>query len=278
MRTRALAVLGIGFVCALGAGTPALGDGGPGPGIVQGWDGITNGKERLVAVPTVGWTSVQAIQRNGGRVIRWVNIKGSWGIPLVAFDGTSDALRPDGRTLLIATQASRTPSGKTSFALIDMKKMRVLRMVSIRGAFAFDALSPDLRYLYLIQYVSDVDFTQYRVRAYDLRANKLTRKVVSDRRSWETTMQGSPVSRLSRDGWAYTLYGGVKRPFIHALDTRRAEAVCIFMPWKSSPKRLYEYRLRSDAEGRLVVRGPRGRPLAVVDRTSHRVVSFVLKP
>ncbi len=91
-------------------------------------------------------------------------------------------------------------------------------------------------------------------------------------------MQGSPVSRLWRDGWAYTLYGGGARPFIHALDTRHVEAVCIDMPWQTSPSRLFEYRLRSDRDGHLVVRGPHGRALVVVDRHTFRVLSFARNP
>ena len=257
MRTRALTVLALGALCALGTTTTALGDGGPGPGVVQGWNGITRGKERFVAVPSGGWTTIQAVQRKGGRVVRWLGVEGSWGIPLVAFDGTSEALRPDGRTLLIASPTSRTLSARSSFALVDMKKMRVLKKVHLRGSFSFDALSPDQRYLYLVQYTSDVNINQYRVRAYDLKVDKLLPRVVSDRRSWETTMEGSPISRLSRNGWAYTLYGGAGRPFIHALDTRHVEAVCIFLPWKSSPKRIYEYRLRFH-DGHLIVRAPRG--------------------
>ena len=43
-----------------------------------------------------------------------------------------------------------------------------------------------------------------------------------------------------------------------------AGAVCIDLPWKSQPKRLFEFRIRRAGEGRLVVRGPRGRTLAVV--------------
>jgi len=101
---------------------------------------------------------------------------------------------------------------------------------------------------------------------------------VADRKSWETGMQGSPVSRTWKDGWAYTLYGGNARPFIHALNTRGVEAVCIDMPWKSSPQRVFDFRVRTDGDGHLVVRGPRGRALVVVDRHSFRILSSVPNP
>jgi len=66
--------------------------------------------------------------------------------------------------------------------------------------------------------------------------------------------------------WAYTPYGLVGRPFIHALDTRHVEAVCVDLPWKSSPKRIYEYRLGWDRAGLLVVRGRKGHILLTVRR------------
>jgi hypothetical protein len=248
--------------------------------VSQGWDGITRGNERYVAVPAGAWTSIQAINQRGGRVVRFMSLKGRWGIPLVAFDGTAEGLLPDGRTLLLGQSVFNGDALKkqTAFAFVDIRKMRLLRKIRVAGAFSYDALSPDARYLYLVEYPSEQDLSSYRVRAYDLKANRLLPKIVSDKRSWETTMQGSPVSRLSRDGWAFTLYGGAGRPFIHALDTRHVEAVCINMPWKTSPQRLFDYRLRADGDGRLVVRGPRGRALVVIDRSNLRVLNFVRTP
>ena len=114
----------------MAAATAASGDGGPGPGVAQGWDGITRGNERYVAVPTAGWTSIQVINRNGGRVVRWMSIKGFWGIPIVAYDGTPGGLLRDNRTLLLA----QGPTGRvlpkySSFAFVDVRKMRLLQTV-----------------------------------------------------------------------------------------------------------------------------------------------------
>jgi hypothetical protein len=155
-----------------------------------------------------------------------------------------------------------------------------LHTVRLKGSFSFDALSPDGRSLYLIEHLySNEDPTHYRVRFYDLRRGALSPKVITDKASWDTDMQGMPVSRLGHAGWAYTLYGGSgPRPFIHALDTRRAAAVCIFMPWKHQPENVFEYRLQRNGDGHLVVRGPRGRALAVVDMQEKRVLSSVSNP
>jgi hypothetical protein len=150
--------------------------------------------------------------------------------------------------------------------------------IRLPGAYSFDALSTDGRYLYLVEYVSPEDPSLYRVRAYDLHRSKLLAKIVTDKRSWETGMRGSPVTRAWKDGWAYTLYGGTERPFIHALNTKGVEAVCIFMPWKSPPERIFDFRLRSDADGHLVVSGPNGRALVVIDRQSFKILSSVANP
>jgi hypothetical protein len=279
MRRRILLALATGLGCAIAVTGTASGA-GPSPGLTQGWDGLANGKVRYVSVPTGGWTSIQVINRSGGRVVRHMSLKGTWGIPLVAFDGTAEGLLPDGRTLLLAQPlfSGQTLRKTTSFALVDVKKMKLRGTIHIKGAFSFDALSPDGHYLYLIEYISPEDPSLYRVRAYDLNRSRLLAKIVADRKSWETGMQGAPVSRTWKEGWAYTLYGGNARPFIHALNTRSVEAVCINMPWKGSPDRLFDYRLGTDGDGHLVVRGPHGRALVVVDRTSFRVLSAVRYP
>jgi hypothetical protein len=266
--------------CLLGGAGAAAGDGGPGPGVSFGWAGITHGNMRYVTVPTPSWTTVESIQRRGGKVFGTLSIKGAWGIPLVAYDGTTGGLLPDGRTLLLAdANAGPYLRSQSLFTFVDVKKMRQLHTFALRGDFSYDALSPDGRYLYLIEHTTAKDLTQYRVRAYDLRARRLLSKIVADRRSWGTTMSGTAITRLSTDGWAYTLYGGSSSvPFIHALDTRHVSAVCINMPWKSQPQQIWNYRLRADGEGNLVVRGPHGRALVTVDRQSFRVLSSVRNP
>jgi hypothetical protein len=279
MRRHVLAI-GAAVVCTLGAVAPAAGDGGPAQGAVQGWDGVARGDFRYVAVPSVGWTSVQVIKRRGGRVIGFMNVKGSWGIPLVAFDGGSDALLRDGRTLVLG-EATAGPvlRKRSSFVFVNVKKMDVVRRIHLAGHFAFDAVSPEARYLYVTEYVSQQNLAEYRVRAVDLRSGRLLPKIVADRRSWRTTMEGTPISRVNRDGWAFTLYGGSgSRPFIHALDTRHVEAVCIDLPWKHDPRFIYNYRLHWDEHGHLVVLGLHGRALVTIDRGSLRVLSSVRNP
>jgi hypothetical protein len=260
-------VLALTVAGALLAAAPAAGDGGPPQNAVQGWDGAARGDVRYVAVPTPGWTSLQAISRNGGRVLRWMNLRGNWGIPSVAVDAPAEALLRDGHTIVLGDVTyGRTLRKHSSFLFVDMRRLRIARTIHLDGHFVFDAVSPDARYLYLTEYVSPANFYAYRVRAYDLRSNRLLAKIVSDRASWETTMQGWPISRVDRGGLAFTLYGTGARPFIHALDTRHASALCIDLPWRNEPRRIWDYRLGFDHDGRLSVRGPHGRTLFTVAR------------
>lgn len=279
MRKRFLFLLAV-TVAAVVWSTTAASGAGPSPGVSQGGAGLRSGDVRYVASPAGGSTLVQATDRDG-RVLHRLAVKGSWGLPLVAYDSTVEGLVNGGRNLLLAQQIYAGDGQlrkRTSFKLLDARDLRVTRVIRLAGTFSFDAASPDGRYVYLIEYFSPEDPTFYRVRAYDLRQGKLLAKIVSDRRSWQTGMQGMPISRTWKDGWAYTLYGGNARPFIHALNTRGLEAVCIDMPWRGSPQRIFDFRLRLDGDGRLVVRGPHGRPLVVIDRQSFKILSAVKSP
>jgi len=279
MRTRIVLVVAAGAAAVVWATTAASGA-GPSPGVVQGGNGLKNGKVSYVT--NLSGTSTELGVKRNGRLVRQLRIAGAWGIPLVAYDNTAEGLLRDGRTLVLAGANMYTSDGHlrkpTTFKLVDVRKLKVSGEIRLAGAFTFDAASADGRYLYLIEYFSSDDPALYRVRAYDIREGKLLAKIVADRKSWETGMQGMPISRTWKDGWAYTLYGGNARSFIHALDTRGLEAVCIDLPWKSGPEHVFDFRLRTDKDGHLVVRGPNGRALAVIDRKTFKILSSVQNP
>ena len=266
-----------GLACAAITTAVALAA-GPSPGLSQ--HGITRGDVRYAAMQGSG-TTIAAIDREGGRILRSKAFAGVWGIPLVSYDGTAGGLSRDGRILILSDNSAANPRAKrTSFLVLDTKRFRVLQKVVLKGSFSFDALSPDARRLYLIEHLyASEDPTHYRVRFYDLARQRLSPRVITDKASWDTDMQGMPISRLVHDGWAYTLYGATgPRAFIHALDTRHAAAVCIFMRLKHQPDKIFQFRLRQDGGGHLIVRGPRGRALAVVDIQEKRVLSSVRNP
>jgi hypothetical protein len=278
MRRRILLVLALTVGCAVWATTLASGA-GPSPGLSSARAGLVSGNVRYVTQPAGGTTEVQVLDRETSRILRHVRIQGSWGIPLVAYDGTAEGLFPNGHTLLLAQPLSNGMPirARTKFTLVDTRRMKITRRIQLKGSFTFDALSRDGRYIYLIEYMSPEDPTSYRVRAYDLRGAGLLTKIVSDKRSWATDMRGLPIARMWKDSWSYTLYGGNARPFIHALDTANVAAVCINLPW-TTPDGIFDFRLKLDDDGHLVVRGPNGRALAVIDRQSFKILSFVKNP
>lgn len=280
MARRLLATIAISMGCAVTAAN-AGGAGGPGAGVRQGGGGVEQGGIRYVAIPAGGRTVLEVIRRSDAKVLRFISVQGSWGVPLVAFDGTTGGLLQSRHMLVLGDVYLGAGLRKhSSFALVDTRNLRVIRTIRFKGDYSFDALAPNGKYLYLIEHVSSRDFSRYRVRAYDLHAKKLLARVIVDKREWEPTMQGWPVTRAASTdgGWVYTLYGGTGKSFIHALDARNAGAACIDLPWRTQPSRLYEFRMRFREDGRLVVRGPNGRTLAVVDHKTFRVLSSVRDP
>lgn len=243
----------------------AAGKGGPSPGVQLGGQGVYDGDGviRYVARATGGQTTVTAY-RVGGSRLRTSSMSGVLGIPRVALDGSLDGLAYDGRTLVLASPG--TIAGMSRFAVLSTRTLRVQQMVTLRGTWSFDALSPDGRKLYLVEHAKAAGPT-YRVRAYDVVRGKLVREAVIDPRQGGRAMAGMPVTRANGPGavWAYTLYQKPRGlPFVHALDTVRGKALCIELPWRGNQGRLFDVRMH--VQGRsLVLRDRGGAELATID-------------
>jgi hypothetical protein len=163
-----------------------------------------------------------------GGPLRERRLRGSFSIPAVAYDGSPSGLSADGRKLILISPRKRFPRRHTTFAVVDPRALTVRRHIALRGDFSFDAISPDGRTMYLIEY-SARDLARYAVRAYDLRGRRMLPKRVVDPDEADEPMTGVPVTRVaSADGrWAYTLYDNGRHSFVHALDTAERTAVCI---------------------------------------------------
>ena len=248
-----IAVLALLAAITAGAGSA---NGSPySPGLDYGWEGVRapSGEVRYVTLGTPKSTMVAAISVRGGRVLRSRAVRGFYGVPLVAYDGTTSGLSGDGRTLVLATYGPLPgDSGITRFLALRSKSLKPYRLVELRGSWSFDALSPDGKRLYLVEHISAGPSPKYRVRAYDLAAGRLLPNAVIDRLVSKAIMGGQPVTRATTPGgrWAYTLYARVKgKPFVHALDTARRQAFCIDLPLKlgEAAQMRLRLRLRSDA-------------------------------
>ncbi len=150
-----------------------------------------------------------------------------------------------------------------------------MTQIALRGSYTFDAISPNGRLLYLIQYSSPPDPTRYLVRAYDVAAGHMLSKPVIDPSEGGRPMTGRPITRVtSPDGrWAYTLYDGSDEgPFIHALDTSDHRAVCVDLDGISLPRNLSVFRLTVSSDGgQLTVLGRGAEPVAAVDTRTFEV-------
>jgi hypothetical protein len=241
--------------------TPGVALGGDG----AGWQGHT---QRFVAVPVARGTRVTELRRAGGATLRSQTIAGGFGIPLVAYDSSAEDVPATSPNLVLE---ERTNPGalarRTSFVVVSTRDLHVVRRITLGGAFAFDALSPDGATMYLTQHASRAHITRYTVRAYDIPAGRLVPGVIADTTAHEWRMDGMPVTRLQTadGGWAYTLYqGGEDGAFVHALDTRAGTARCIDIPDMRN-RDVMAMRLRLADGGRrlLIVSG--SKPVAAVD-------------
>jgi hypothetical protein len=254
--------------------------GGPNPGVMEGWTGVTGPGQplRYVTLATGHQTVLAGVRRSTGRVLQFNVLAGAWGVPMVANDGTTGGLSRDGGLLVLAdaNPARNTPLRATSqFLLVNPKTFAVWRRIALRGDFAFDALSPGGGTLYLIEHVSGADLTRYRVRAYDIASRRLLPRVIADRRQASWVMQGYPVTRTtSTDGhWVYTLYQQADGfPFVHALDAVNRTAVCVGIPWRGNRQALPGAHLQLDGRaGKLTIETRGGRALFTVDTKTFSV-------
>lgn len=256
--------------CILGVGAPtAHAAGGPVPP-VQGGAGVSAPGSSLayIAVRAGHDTVLQRVRRADGVVERSRLIRGSYGVPGAAYDGSNTGLSFDEHTLVLA--AIRERSTNTRLLTLDARSLRPRAQIVLPGHMTVDAISPDGRWLYLIRYRS-VRNNRYDVLAYDLARRHLLPTPIVDPREPDEKMQGFPLTRtVSADGrWAYTLYANPEgEPFIHALDTERRTAACIDLD-DLTTEDASDARLVL-AGGTLRVEGTAG-PLALVDTRTFAV-------
>jgi len=230
MSTRSCAGAAVAAFALAAPVAPAAADGLPLP-VEDSPSGVLSldGSSRYLSITLGDRTAVLAQNASGGAVTSRTELRGRFTIPLVAYDSTGGGISGDGHTLVLIRPRRSFPRRDTTFAVLSAApRLRLRRVVRLHGDFSYDALSPDGRTLFLINYISPADPRRYRVRAYDLVRGRLDPRPIVDPREPPDEMNGLPLARVSspHGRWAFTLYDG-ERPFIHALDTRDRKAVCI---------------------------------------------------
>lgn len=229
-----------------------------------------DGRTRYVAVVARNGTVIERVRVANGEVMSWMSLAGYWGIPAPT-PTSGEGITRDGKRLIIATPGSVS----TQFAVLGARFLRVLDRFTLEGNFAFDALSPDGKTLYLIQHMDQNYVDRYVVRAYDLRSHTLLPGRIADKTQAGWVMEGSAVTRAtSGDGrMVYTMYsrpGGY--PFIHALDTVSGVAHCTGLPWHGDQTPLINAGLALADNGRtLAVRLKNGRTWMTMNTASWRI-------
>lgn len=218
--------LSVGLV----APSTALAAGGPAPAQQGSAIAAPASADRYAAFGAGRDTLVKQFQHGEVFALR---VRGEYGIPVVGQDGSLTGLSADGRTLILSEILQNLPPRTTRLLVFAAAPRLAIRSrPALRGWWTVDAISPDGRWLYLIQYPS-ADISKYAVRAYDLLTHRLLAEPVVDRREPDEAMTGFPITRVmgAAERWAYTLYFRPSgAPFVHALDTVHRRAVCVDLP------------------------------------------------
>jgi hypothetical protein len=270
MRHKAL-LLGAVLASAGASSGLARADGLPVLGIDVGSEGVAVGPARYVTLPAGDRTLLARVATRGGRVLAFRFLPGTFTVPAVAYDGSASGLSASGRRLVLIEPRASFPRARTTLAVIDTRHLRIERIIRLRGDFSFDAVSPDGRWAYLVNYTSAGDPTRYDVRALNVVTGRLDPRLVVDPHESGEKMRGNPITRTaSRDGrWAYTLYDGAGgTPFVHALDTSSRTARCIDLDLLTGRQDLWRMRLSLSADGSRLAVGK----AAAIDLASFQVV------
>ena len=233
---KAFAAIALGLCTAVLAVAPASGSGGPAIlGGTYGAGGVSvRGSDfRYAAIDTGrSGTIVEQIRADGGGIRHYKAVGEGWQLPAVTLLGRPGGLSADGRRLVLthaAYSASGAVTGRTAFLVLYTGSLKPFRTIELDGTYSFDAISPDGRSLYLVEYANPKDPLDYRVRRYDVDAGEFRGGAIVDADEPDEKMTGQPISRVySPDGAsAYTLYAGGHETFIHALDTVHGTAQCV---------------------------------------------------
>ena len=252
---------------------------GPAPQVLHGEPGIpVAGGAHVVTIagPNASSTRIWLVRDRDGKTIRKGGLTGKLGVPAVTFNGVAEGTWANGRRLVLASSVYDDQT-RTRFVVIDTRTLRALRTITLRGAFAFDALSPDGRRLYLLQFPQGLDGgIHYVVRSLNMRSGRLEPGAIVDRTEPDEQMNGVAMYRAWSPNrtWAYTLYnGGASHAFIHALNTRTRTARCIDLPWAGDAQSILETAQLAVRGGSLTLTEPGGDVLARIDTRSFAVTT-----
>ena len=161
------------------------------------------------------------------------SIDGAWRLPTIGLDPMPVGVSADGSTIVLVEDRAESAAAPTlsRFAIVERSLRSEPRIVELPGIFDFDTLSPDGSILYVAEHVPGPLAGRYQVRAIDTSTGVMRDAIIVDKRNVGEEMAGWPIDQeLRADGVVLTLYRAAEHPFIHALHTPEAWAVCIDLP------------------------------------------------
>lgn len=156
------------------------------------------------------------------------SIDGAWRLPAIGQDALPVGVSADNSTIVLVEDATDDAT-TTRFAVLTDDDLA--RVIELPGDLEFDALSPDGSILYVAEHLPAPPEARYQVRAVDLPSGVMRETVIVDKRRIDAVMGGWPITQVQHEnGVVFTLYRGTGQPFIHALHSREAWAVCLDLP------------------------------------------------
>lgn len=181
------------------------------------------------AVEPGAMTAVKKLDPISGSELARVQVTGRFDLPR-QYGPPTDAISISGRYLVLA--GVDEPS---TFVVLDLKDGREHRRATLRGKFTFDAIDDFGQSLYLHEHPQPGS-DKYNVRLYDLSANTLASKAITDQKVPEPTaadlargtMGGVYHASATAAYWHFGLYTTATRgPVIHALNMASRWASCL---------------------------------------------------
>jgi hypothetical protein len=183
-----------------------------------------------------GQSTLSAVDALTGAALRGMPVGAGYQLPPANFRGDPGGLSPNGRWLVL----QRHGGGGSDFLVVDTALTAAGRTVHLRGDFAFDGISNDAGSLFLVESLAVTWPGHYRVRLYDLRADRLDPRIVIDKReATSAAMSGIRIAGVFSPGgdWQFSLYDNASTgAFIHALNLSNGLAWCIDLPGPKSDR------------------------------------------
>jgi hypothetical protein len=220
-------------------------------------------------------TVIARVERDGGRIDRWWNLRGAWTIPAGAYDQRGAGLSGDEGTLVLTAIAYGDPRrsrARTRLAVLDTRvhlrhplrpgedrPEHAVRRITLAGRFEVTAVSADGGAAYLGQRGPlprpgrhPVE-SGFEIRKLDLDSGRLHPGALRNRSGRRVALAGSPIARTTDPAgrWAYTLYIDERnQTFVLGIDTESGVIARVDLPRESFSREPFGARLRVDGGGR----------------------------